>query len=1295
MKRLLPLLALVSVVTLFTLSPLLLSPPQSLSAPPPPTAQAEAEIQIALENAIAEHSEDIVAFLIFDVKINHFQFDATGQWAVVWLDLYDPSTGVLIPTEPGLVVATHEAGKWHILLQADPAWAEALARVPADLMPEDNKAFWSARYDQVQTETPTGALGGYLLPWAQGLTKYLSRSIAHGGTGYYAFDFADGTMFPLYAAKGGTVHLVEWTYPNGFDDGSCAHSNYIILKDETTTPTTYQLYLHLAYDSIPEDLRVEGVPVVQGQFIGNADDTGCSTGHHLHFHVHTNPYSYWGTALDITFADVNINGGRPRTPSEANDPDCLPIPCVGRSTYTSQNTIVADFIPPTGGLTSPSLGDLVQTPTLTLDGWAFDEGSGVETAYFQANVNDTWIQVGPVFTDTQTYVWDWCADGVRNGPVSLALYAEDEDGNITDLLGLRHVLKNASCTPPPPACTPTTTQVALFAAPNYAGECVTLNPGVHLITGTLTSPSASPVVTTSVVSLAGGTVSSIKVGNTARVTLYRELIFRGRAQTFYTSNPNLTDDWSGTEEITVAVVEAKTAVANPPVPAWPSGDVFTDTASVSLVWDDGGGAAEFQAQVTRAGDPVVTSAWQTASVWHLGSLDDGSYAWQVRARNANGTMTAWSPPASFTVEAFTPPALVPESFPYHTGFESGAENWTPNGLWHLLDHPSAAHGGDFSGWYGAGAFENGSFDTGAPNTGDFTSPPIPIPNSGTPYLRFWSWYVAETGSNWDQRRVQISANEGPFTNIYQMTDDPSGYWMQSLFIDLAPYAGQTIRIRFHFETLDARYNGFRGWLIDDVSVANMTPPTCAPDEGGTLTYGDSVSGVICPAGDVDTFAFTGTAGDRIGVNVDASAFGSNLDPYLFLLADDGTSVVAENDDEIPFTLVDPLLGLSLPWDGDYFLKLRAWNHPGAGDANHFYTMTLFLDPTAPLISNLSPAGSLTTNAFVPGDTVLPVTVTASDAGSGLDRVEFWFHSGDWANANWTLLGTDVNGLDGWALEGGWDTTPLADQLGMALYARAVDRAGNSSLIAAWNLALDSIPPKTTVTDLPPVLDTTAILLQWNSVDNVAPIFEYDIQWNVDETGWTVYQNDVVSTTTQMWVVGELGSLYGFRVRAVDQAGNLEPFNNGTNETATFLEPCDEPDMWEDDDLVSAASVMTSTQMHNFCDVGDADWVQMTLEANSTYFIVTTPLDPSSAAVIELYAANGTTLLDQVFPQDPNGNPTSGTNTFGLPTLLIFRPTTTGTYYLRLTHPVEGVAGSAVLYEVEVNSYQVFMPLGVR
>ena len=1282
-----------------------------MAPPPPPRAQSEIELETALHQVIETYSEDVVAFLIFDVKINHIQFDATSQWAVVWLDLYDPETGELIPTEPGLVVAQYDGEQWNLILQADPTWLTALTALPPDLMPEDNKAFWLARYDQVQTETPSAALGGYLLPWAEGLTKFLTRSISHGGTGYYAFDFADGTMFPLYASKGGTVHLARWDLPNGFYDGTCGTSNYIILKDETTTPVTYQLYLHLAHESIPENLRTVGAPVVQGQFIGNADDTGCSSGHHLHFHVHTNPYSYWGTALDITFDDVDINGGRPRTPSEASSAGCLPAPCVGKSTYTSQNTITDDVTAPTGGLLDPALGTLVTAPTLTLNGWAFDEGSGVDSAYFMANYNDAWVQVGPVIPATAppflpSYTWNWCSNNVPNGPVSLALHVEDEEGNAKSYLDIRHVLKQYTCTPPPPACTPAANQVALFTEANYGGDCITLDPGDHLLSPLATGLRAAPLTDGLQTPAGDVTVSSIKLGSSARVTLHQDVL-AGRSQTFYADDPNLSDNWIGTQEISSAQVALKTdAPQLPPAPVWPTSNLaIPGGTSVSLVWDDGGGAKEFQVAYTGPGGSV-TSTWQTAPVWHLGSLDEGNYSWKVKSRNANNVESGWSVSASFSVGATpsVPPAI--PSLPYTEDFE-GVSTWTGTGLWALLNEVDTAHSGTKSWWYGTPPYSTGTYETGAPSAGSLTSPPVTVPTTGY-YLRFWSLHDTENGTSggnqhWDQRWVQISADSGPFENVYQLTDDPLTTWVQSPFIDLSAYAGKSIRLRFHFETLDARDNAHKGWLIDDVTINDTAPPSCtdadnSPAQATTIAYGGTASGQICPAGDVDYFKFTGTAGDRIVVNVDAQTTGSNLDPYLFLLANDGASVVAENDDEVPFDKIDPYLPFTLPWSGTYYLKLRAWNHPGAGDAAHTYSLSLSKDSTAPAISNLSPAGSVSTLAFVQGDTVIPVTASVTDAGSGMEKVEFWWHSGDWVSEAWTLLGTDTDGSDGWALPGGWDTTPLPDQSGMGLYVRAVDRAGNVAVKGAWNLTLDSVPPQTTVVDLPSIQDSTAMLLQWSSMDNIAPIREYDIQMKVGTGLYEDFEQNLEPAITQLWVIGEFGKSYDFRVRAVDEVGNEETFNGLTNQTGTFIELCDEPDPWDEngnDDTFTSASVYSETQTHTFCDAGDEDWVLLTLEGGNLHFISTAPLDPSSAVVIEVYAEDGITQLDQVFPQDPNGNPTSGTNSIGLPTLLIFTPPTSGTYYLRLYHPVSGVAGSAVRYELNVNSYQVYLPVIAR
>jgi murein DD-endopeptidase MepM/ murein hydrolase activator NlpD len=182
--------------------------------------------------------------------------------------------------------------------------------------------------------------GGYLLPWARGEPMVLAMSVGHdrytpSGSAHYAFDFAKpgfpSEQFNVHAAKGGTVCRAVWHHP----DGNEQQPNYIVIEDITTEPTTYQLYLSLAADSIPEELREPGATVEQGQFIGVAGDTGISTGNHIHFMVHANPSSYWGSSLDITFVDVLINGGRPRVEADLDYCRASDLCTETQSTYTS------------------------------------------------------------------------------------------------------------------------------------------------------------------------------------------------------------------------------------------------------------------------------------------------------------------------------------------------------------------------------------------------------------------------------------------------------------------------------------------------------------------------------------------------------------------------------------------------------------------------------------------------------------------------------------------------------------------------------------------------------------------------------------------------------------------------------------------------------------------------------------------------------------------------------------------------------------------------------------------------
>ncbi len=271
---------------------------------------------------------------------------------------------------------------------------------PIEVLSDSEKEYWLLINQESTENIPAAPLTGYLLPWPNGLTRKLSGSVSHdsyipSGNSHYAFDFyLSGLMWNIHASKAGTV----WRWKDDIANNSTeSPGNYIVIKDSAST---YQLYMHLAQNSIPAELKAVGAPVQQGQFIGIADDTGASTGHHLHFMVHTNPDSYWGTSVDIVFGDVPINGGRPRLkrldiPNYNDEPYCWPnakFPDKPKDecsqfqeSYVSGNVYYyVDTTPPIGALTAPVFGANVASQSVTIKGWASDSGVGLKSAQIRA-----------------------------------------------------------------------------------------------------------------------------------------------------------------------------------------------------------------------------------------------------------------------------------------------------------------------------------------------------------------------------------------------------------------------------------------------------------------------------------------------------------------------------------------------------------------------------------------------------------------------------------------------------------------------------------------------------------------------------------------------------------------------------------------------------------------------------------------------------------------------------------------------------------------------------------------------
>ena len=650
------------------------------AAPPPPGSNNEEEkerIKEAVLQAIDGQREFVLGYLLNDVQITNIELTQDETAGVIFLELIDPETGEVLPTEPGLAFAILTDGEWEIVLPTDPGWIDLVESAPQELLTDDVKISFAEMY-HTEIQTADATYSGYLLPWDAGRTVYLSQSTGHdryipSGSAHYSFDFyISKTMYQLRAAKAGTVWRARWDVSNGNDDDM---GNYLVLKDESTSPTTYQLYLHLAKDSIPQELRTNGTYVPQGQFIGVADDTGKSTGHHLHFHVHTNPNSYWGTSVDITFQDVDINGGRPRRESDLEYCTRPGDVCNQfRNSYVSQNVAPGDTIPPIGDLFDPGIGLQVTSNAVNFDGWAFDEDSGINSSRLMAYFDNTWHEVGDEMPgSTFSGNWDMCGDGVPDGPVSLALKIRDNAGNYsTGLPGLTHILKDYNCSQSPIACAPGADQIAVYTSSDFQEICQVLGIGGY--------SQLIPDVDIN--------IESIQTGTNVFAEVFSDVNYSGRMDSIHQDDSDLDDNPVRGDQIrSIKVTPKSSPLLAPQSLIYPlPGQQFASRDSISFSWRYSGPGNEFQVYLDVPPDGKY-SDWLPTTYWIADNflLPEGTYSWKVRTRSCPDStcMSPWSEAADFEITA-APPGLLSTSAPFSDALESGPANWSSTGLWNLL-----------------------------------------------------------------------------------------------------------------------------------------------------------------------------------------------------------------------------------------------------------------------------------------------------------------------------------------------------------------------------------------------------------------------------------------------------------------------------------------------------------------------------------------------------------------------------------------------------------------------------------
>jgi hypothetical protein len=134
----------------------------------------------------------------------------------------------------------------------------------------------------------------------------------------------------------------------------------------------------------------------------------------------------------------------------------------------------------------------------------------------------------------------------------------------------------------------------------------------------------------------------------------------------------------------------------------------------------------------------------------------------------------------------------------------------------------------------------------------------------------------------------------------------------------------------------------------DPNEPNDDLPSATP-----LACPDALSGVsIDPLGDLDFYQFEGELGERVEIDIDASQFGSSLDPVLGLFDSSGTPIAISDDNPAPgepFTL-DSYLSVPLPSSDTFFVGISSFadfDFDGGGDAFSTGPYDLTLDCTPP------------------------------------------------------------------------------------------------------------------------------------------------------------------------------------------------------------------------------------------------------------------------------------------------------------------------------------------------------------
>lgn len=269
--------------------------------------------------------------------------------------------------------------------------------------------------------------------------------------------------------------------------------------------------------------------------------------------------------------------------------------------------------------------------------------------------------------------------------------------------------------------------------------------------------------------------------------------------------------------------------------------------------------------------------------------------------------------------------------------------------------------------------------------------------------------------------------------------------------------------------------------------------------------------------------------------------------------------------------------------------------------------------------------------------------------------------------------------------------PVNGPLEVAL--RIWDHEGNvSSALDPRTIQVDyACPLPSSALKPPETFDSTAVHLSWDA--SVTPrgfgIASFELQWRTEPGVWQSANTlTFPANARSTWFVGQLGSTYGFRLRAIDIFGQPEPWPTaGAAEITTVMPVSCTPDPHEPDDDRSQARTVTLGEWTggNLCGPGDPDWFQVQFDQEHNYAILASSKGGAAALRVTVYAQDGTTVVASAVSPG-----------FGQGTGLRLPSPAPGTYYARVEPFDPKLAGTGAEYGFVIfESRDVYLPIVAR